>query len=375
MPTLGSPGEKAEVAAPPTPAEVQLALRLRQHRESLQQTQAQLAALFSIEQQVGAATISSWENMRTAASPPEARLEPYARILTVQQHRSVAPRLISAEEFSGEELATRDRILGDLKQLWDAVRGSQDYEISAGVASTYRSWFFDDDGPVTIILPDAPPEARGPLFEPQEPNHTQAHAYADIDALIELFGAIRAENEPTFPVSFRPASLVDADDLSGHVVLLGGVGWNEVTSLVLRSLTRLPVRQVTDRRVPKGEVFAVGENKDEERYLPHWSPDDDTVLVEDVGFLARVPNPFNSSRTLTLCNGIHSRGVLGSVRALTDIRLRDSNESYLAERFQTGEYAVLMRVPVVKGKALSPDLRNPYSRLYEWPEGRGASTK
>lgn len=354
---------------------MQLALRLRQHRESLHQTQSQLAALFSAEQQVGAATISSWENMRTAASPPETRLEPYARLLAVQQHRSTASRLIKDEELNKDERETRDRLLTELRQLWEAVRGPVDSDLSSAAVATYRSWFFDDDGPVTIIVPDAPPEARGPQAEPWNPNHTQAHAYADTDALIELFGAIRAENEPSFTVAFRPASMVDADDLSGHVVLLGGVAWNEVTSLVLRSLTRLPVRQVSDDRVPTGEVFAVGHDADEVRYLPEWSPDNDKILLEDVAFLARVPNPFNSSRTLTLCNGIHSRGVLGSVRALTDIRLRDSNESYLAERFPTGEYAVLLRVPVVRGKALSPDLRNPHSRLYEWPDERGARTK
>jgi hypothetical protein len=80
-----------------------------------------------------------------------------------------------------------------------------------------------------------------------------------------------------------------------------------------------------------------------------------------------VPNPYNSSRTLTLCNGIHSRGVLGAVRSLTDVRIRDANESYLADRFEGGEFAMLMRVPVFQGEAVTPDLSNPEYRLYEWP--------
>jgi hypothetical protein len=81
---------------------------------------------------------------------------------------------------------------------------------------------------------------------------------------------------------------------------------------------------------------------------------------------ARLRNPYNSSRTLTLCNGIHSRGVLGAVRALTDAQVRDANESYLAETFGSGDYALLMRVPVFQGRAVSPDLRNPDSILYQW---------
>ena len=55
--------------------------------------------------------------------------------------------------------------------------------------------------------------------------------------------------------------------------------------------------------------------------------------MEDVGLLVRLPNPLNSTRTITMCNGIHSRGVLGAVRTLTDARLRESNEQYIAQNF------------------------------------------
>ena len=175
-------------------------------------------------------------------------------------------------------------------------------------------------------------------------------AYADLDALIELFGHIRAENEALFPVSFKLASEVKADDLSGHLVLLGGVAWNDLTRHLLRSLIRLPVRQFESPDLTTGEIFAVGRGENEQRFEPEWAPDNPKELVEDVGLLARVRNPYNSSRTLTLCNGIHSRGVLGAVRALTDVRVRDANESYLAERFGSDEYAILMRVPVFQGK-------------------------
>ena len=112
----------------------------------------------------------------------------------------------------------------------------------------------------------------------------------------------------------------------------------------------------------------MGHGKDERRFLPEWSTvERHEILEEDVALLARLVNPYNSSRTLTICNGVYSRGVIGAVRALTDPQLRDANESYLAERFPGGEFAVLMRVPVVAGKALSPDLGNPTSILYEWP--------
>jgi hypothetical protein len=81
-----------------------------------------------------------------------------------------------------------------------------------------------------------------------------------------------------------------------------------------------------------------------------------------------VSNPYNSSRTLTLCNGIHSRGVLGSVRTLTDGRFRETNEAYLAQHFPNDEYGLLVRVPVFQGETLSPDLQDPDNILYAWPQ-------
>ena len=82
--------------------------------------------------------------------------------------------------------------------------------------------------------------------------------------------------------------------------------------------------------------------------------------------ITRLRNPFQSSRTLTICNGIHSRGILGAVRCLTDASVRDANERYLADRFPGGRFALLARVPVVSNETLSPDLQNPATRLYEW---------
>ena len=94
-------------------------------------------------------------------------------------------------------------------------------------------------------------------------------------------------------------------------------------------------------------------------------------LTAHVGYLVRLRNPFKTNRTLTICNGSSSRGVFGAVRCLTDVNVREENELYLAERFPDGEFAILLRVPVVTNETLSPDLQNPNSRLYEWAPNEG----
>lgn len=351
-----------------TPAAVQLAHKLRTLRDEAGLTQGELAEIFSHDgRQVSAAAISSWERRKRPVPPPENRLEPYARLSTLT---GSPPRLVPVAELTPQQQAVRDQLLGELRQLLEHARIGSAAAESARVA-TYRSWFFSDDGPVVIIAPDAPPEARGPLWDDTEPNYTALHSFADLDALIELHGHIRAENDLSLPVFFKRASMVAADDLSGHLVLLGGIAWNPVTRRLLRQLSRLPVRQVEVSEVKTGEIFAVGHGTAERRFLPVWSQAKDKPapeLEEDVGLLARVRNPFNSSRTLTLCNGIHSRGVLGAVRTLTDARIRESNEAYLAQHFPEGEYGLLVKVPVFHGEALSPDLQDPANILYAWPE-------
>ena len=92
------------------------------------------------------------------------------------------------------------------------------------------------------------------------------------------------------------------------------------------------------------------------------------MLLEDVGMLARLPNPYNGLRTLTYCNGIHSRGVLGAVRCLTDPDVREDNEQYLEETFPGSDrFVILMRVPVLGGQTVSPSLKNPGTVRFQWP--------
>jgi hypothetical protein len=61
--------------------------------------------------------------------------------------------------------------------------------------------------------------------------------------------------------------------------------------------------------------------------------------------------------------------VVGAVRTLTDARLRESNESYLAKVFgEARSFAILMRVTVIEGETLTPDFNIAGSVLYQWSE-------
>jgi hypothetical protein len=221
---------------------------------------------------------------------------------------------------------------------------------------------------VTFVCAELPSSETGPFGDPKNPNYTKLQTYADIDALIELFGHIRAEN-PEATVHFRTPPDVEPDDLTGHLIALGGVVWNEITGR-LSEMANLPVRQVKDPPLESGEIFVANIDGHERQFWPKWANERKQVLTEDVGLLVRAPNPLNANRTLTICNGIHSRGVYGAVRTLTDAELRDGNERYISENFGDAEsFGILMSVQVIKNQAMTPDFNSPDVVLYKWPQG------
>jgi hypothetical protein len=195
--------------------------------------------------------------------------------------------------------------------------------------------------------------------------------FADLDALIEIFGHIRARN-PTLDVRYLLASEITASDLQEHVVVLGGVGWNKVSRRVLAALPDLPISQKELDELTTGDVFVVSGTDDtgkpiEEKFLPIWDDSDPPELTEDVAMVARVSNPYNSARTLTIFNGVHSRGVVAAVQAMINLRVVQQNEKYLSERFPEGTFALLLRVPVYGAETLAPDISDSRVRLFEWP--------
>src|SRR6202012_5639131 len=125
---------------------------------------------------------------------------------------------------------------------------------------------FTDDGPVTLVCAKLPEDQTGPLAEPSNPNHTELHQFADADALIELHGHIRSEN-PQMAVHFRLPSEVGHDDLTGHIILIGGVVWNEITSS-LSELANLPVKQITDSKLESGDIFVAEVDGADQQFWP-----------------------------------------------------------------------------------------------------------
>ena len=349
----------------PATAGAHLARRLRELRRSgfpdAKLTQAQLARALSGDEPVADSTLSSWENTKAPTLPPHSRLRAYALFFATERSLEGEPHLMPPDELSPYEQQARDELKRELFELRDDV----------GRPAPGRFWRFD--APITVICSDLRKSDEivlGPLSDEDNPNYAKLYSFGDLDALFDLYGHLCATN-PDIDIPLQRGA--EADVLN-HLVVVGGIAWNDVTRR-LNDMLDLPIRQVKDVKIPSGEIFVAEDTSGNgKQFLPVWendkpgTPERPGVLLEDVGMLARLPNPYNTPRTLTYCNGIHGRGVLGAVRCLTDPAVRDDNEQFLEETFPGSDhFVILMRVRVLGGQTISPNLKSPSTVLFRWP--------
>ena len=380
-----------------------LADRLRELRESHKLIQRELGAALRPDRPASVALISGWENRGTPSLPGEAWLSAYARLFAPDwDTRRVAPRLLEDGELTPQERTRFEELERELLAMRrEAVPAQSGREVPVTGALGGRFWHFPDGEPIMIIGSHMPPaDLRGiPFADQRHPDYMHMLQHADSSAVVELFGHLRAEN-PNSDVRFRTsAEELTEDDLSGHVVVIGGGDFNEYADWFAErraDYDEFP-HAVSDPEPLGRRRFVVGAEAEqpEAEYEPtftrnrftveriEWSqPDRDkppvpTLVREelrslqyDIALVARQPNPLNTAvTTATLVQGLYNRGTYGSVRTFTDARLREANEDYRQKRFGDLEsYWMLIRVLCNGRLTLTPDLNREYTRLQEAPE-------
>ena len=363
-----------------------LARHLRELREDRwpdrKITQPQLAQALGDGKPLSVPLISSWESQTNPRIPPLSRLEGYAAVFaTSRSFAGNEPRRLSPEEMTDEETVVMTELRQELMALRsNALRaaGAADQETAAvkSVGEVEKSldsgfWRFADGNDITIVCAQWPTHmlAEIPYTDIADPDYIELLTYSELDALFELYGHLRAAN-PGNQVNLRIADKLAPDDYTSHLISLGGVDWNMITSATMHRLP-LPVQQIADWDKPGEQYFQVEENGKIVKHKPvlEEAPDQPKgILREDVALFARAVSPFNRARTVTICSGMYGRGTYGVVRALTDARFRDRNSGYLRDRFGNSEtYCILTRVPVVQGVTLTPDWTTGDYTLFEWP--------
>jgi hypothetical protein len=159
-------------------------------------------------------------------------------------HQRANPHLISEDQLTPDELERFRELESELLALFHP----EDRKA--------RRTFQFDAGPVVVICPTARTGVQGLLGAVQDPNFTRLRQYGDLDALIELYGHLRAEN-PVLEVFHRLTSNVVSDDFSGHVILLGGIGWNKATRRFQSAISQVRIMQTAVDDLSGGDIFRV----------------------------------------------------------------------------------------------------------------------
>ena len=223
-------------------------------------------------------------------------------------------KLVAEADLDHDEQARRRELEDELLALRDAANGTvspvrhADEELRRLHSGPL---FFADGRPITIVCARLPPEFRRnmPYVDPAEPDYTESYTYADLDTLLELHGHLRAAN-PLSLIHIRADDALSADDLTTHLVLLGGVDWNLLTRDLLNRLD-VPVSQhqtgsATTRPAPRSRC--------ERRRRPGLRADPGRRPAHR-GRRALLPGaqPVQPARTVTIFNGMFGRGTYGAV--------------------------------------------------------------
>ena len=237
------------------------------------------------------------------------------------------------------------------------VRGEADRPVRQSM------WHFPGDSRIILVSYRLPPDRRPPSSDPDSLNYVRFSDLADLDALIEIHGAIRSYN-PTSQVTIMAAQDLHQPDVANHIVLIGGLAWKAVTPWFSHIF---PIPIEAGDPFDRGAIVVRDPDSEEHEFKYTLNGNE---IVEDIGFLVCGKNPSAPRRTLTICGGITTRGVHGAALCFIDPEMRERNEQYLSSRFPAGSTScVVMRVPIINRDPSTPDLSKKENRLFEWSDG------
>jgi transcriptional regulator with XRE-family HTH domain len=348
-----------------------LAERLRdlREREFRPLTQRVLARALGGSEPLNHATVSQWEKPDSNRLPPPQRLKAYARLFCSERSfASATPRLLRDDELTNAEREREIELYEELLELRERAQSTD----AAPSSSEHRAWEyqgslwrFPDEAAISIVCSDVPRADRPAYADEAHLNYSRYARHADLDALIEVYGQVRADNPGSWIRILSPRYLAH-DFALNHLVIIGGGAVDDVAPWFAQGVPLPAVHGSGDTHTFTYEVGG------KEREFTS-TRDDDGNLTHDVGFIARAPHNIVPGRTVTVLGGITSRGVHGAALAFSDPHIRDTNLRYLTDTFPgTETFCILMRVPVRNDAALPPNLSNDDVRLYEWSADTGA---
>ena len=354
-------------------------LREREYKQLTQKqsplTQKQLAKVLGGAEALSIATVSLWEKPGSNRLPPPQRLATYARLFcTGRSFEAGAPRLLRDDELTEQEREREANLYAELLALRERAQSTGPSTAAREQPAPERRssvWRFADEAAVSIVCSDAPEEDRPSYADPSHLNYSQYAKFTDLDALLEVFGQVRADNPASWIRILSPESLT-GDFALNHLVIIGGAAVGDAAPGFIQGVPLPTVQDVPlPTGQPPGKTHVLRYEAEGLEFKSLYA--DDGTLTRDIGFIARATHTIVPDRTVTVVGGITSRGVHGAALGLTDPHVKDANEQYLRTAFGDADaFCILMGVRVRNEIALPPNLWDDGVREYEWSPETGA---
>lgn len=156
---------------------------------------------------------------------------------------------------------------------------------------------------VLIVCSELPDPIDRQMVEPRE--YIYLMKYGDLDAWVEyLLSMVKMFPKVNLHIKSSGEALQNPMDLEGHISIIGGPDYNKMAEhFISHGLTRMEYTEVDDEIV-------IRDKKTNKLYFYK-------TIDKDFGYIEKIPNPYNSKKSVILFGGCHTVGVTSAVRFLS----------------------------------------------------------
>jgi CHAT domain len=223
----------------------------------------------------------------------------------------------------------------------------------------YQFWFPRETSTIWVVCPQI--DKPGEFADRSSADYTYLDNLGDTDALLEVM-VLLSQYYPNATIERFSSDDLPEGHTSSNLVVIGGPGSTEIRNEICKDMMSRMHSHVAYS--PDCEQMTVTEVAGETielsaEYRPTRQGKDrrKAGLRADWGYFAKFKNPINENATVILINGIHTAGVLGSVRVFSERREALRNfDAVLASGIATTSFECYFQVPVLNAQVSVPSV-------------------
>ena len=202
----------------------------------------------------------------------------------------------------------------------------------------------DRTEPIYVIAPYS--SLTSQFRERSSPNYVFIDNLGDRDSLLELVITL-ARLFPFSPINFYHSMDFPSRLLENDLILIGGIGYPDSPN------NHVALSLVQERNIPlryDGDTLFFGRRRWNSKYK-------NEILTYDIGFFANLKNPWNLKKRIISMQGVHTSGVLGSVRAFSLNAPAIENHRLAQKLYGNKDYCAIFGIRLFGNRPIIPNLK------------------